>query len=60
MPLYEFYCSDCLKRVEELCSSDIVSIKCPACGKDAGRVISNFRTGRSSTGGGTASSSCGG
>ncbi|MDW7730002.1 MAG: zinc ribbon domain-containing protein [Bacillota bacterium] len=60
LPLYEFYCSDCGKKTEELCSSTVNKIKCPTCGREAGRVMSAFRTGKSSTGGGTASSNCGG
>ncbi|MGM0689424.1 MAG: FmdB family zinc ribbon protein [Bacillota bacterium] len=60
MPLYEFYCSECEKKHEELCSSTINSVQCPSCGKDAKKVLSLFRTGRSSSGGGTTSSSCGG
>jgi putative FmdB family regulatory protein len=60
LPLYEFYCSDCHKKIEELCNSDVESVKCPVCGKDAGKVLSTFRTGKSSAGGVSASSSCGG
>lgn len=60
MPLYEFYCSECDKKVEELCSSSLKSLPCPSCGKNAVKVLSLFRAGRSSSGGGAASSNCGG
>ncbi len=60
MPLYEFYCPKCDRKFEELCSSMHNNMPCPSCGKDAKKVISLFRTGGSSSGGGTASSSCGG
>jgi len=60
LPLYEFYCSDCREKKEELCSSTVKSIFCPSCGKEAGKVFSAFRTGKSSAGGGTDSSGCGG
>lgn len=60
MPIYEFFCSDCNKKFEELCSSVASERKCPSCGKDAAKVLSLFRTARSTTGGGTTSSSCGG
>ncbi|MFO7952098.1 MAG: zinc ribbon domain-containing protein [Bacillota bacterium] len=60
MPLYEFYCSTCQKKIEELCSSGVECISCPSCGKNAGRVMSTFRTGKRASGGEAASSGCGG
>jgi len=60
LPLYEFYCPVCQKKHEELCSSTVSSMNCPSCGGKADKVISAFRTGPSSKGGGTASSACGG
>ena len=61
MPLYEFYCSECQKKFEELCGSEIKSAACPECKKEAGKILSLFRTGKSSSGSGAAASSgCGG
>ncbi len=60
MPLYEFFCSECNKKHEELCSSATAYMKCPVCGNEAKKVMSLFRTGGSSSGSGTASSNCGG
>ncbi len=60
MPLYEFYCSQCQKKYEELCSSLVEQIDCPECSNKANKVFSAFQMGRSSTGSGTAPSSCGG
>lgn len=60
MPLYEFFCAHCRKKSEELCGGTVKSISCPSCGRDAGKVFSTFSTAGGSSGGGTASSSCGG
>ncbi len=60
LPLYEFYCSQCEKKHEELCSSMLDSVQCSTCGNEAKRVFSLFQTGSGSSDGGTASSSCGG
>ena len=60
MPIYEFFCTDCNEKYEELCSSLQNSLPCPSCGKEAKKVVSLFRAGSGSSGGGTTSSSCGG
>lgn len=61
VPLYEFYCSKCEKKFEELCGSDTRTAPCPQCMKEAGKVLSLFRAGKSSSGSGAAASSgCGG
>jgi putative FmdB family regulatory protein len=50
MPLYEFYCSRCDKKFEELCSSSVKKVCCPDCGKESARVFSTFRTSGASGG----------
>ncbi len=63
MPIYEFRC-ECGAKFEKLCKFNDGSLaSCPACGKESRRVMSAFRTGRSSggseTGAYSAGSSCG-
>ncbi|MDY6827671.1 MAG: zinc ribbon domain-containing protein [Bacillota bacterium] len=58
MPLYEFYCSQCNKKFEELCNSSVKNTRCPDCGKESARVFSTFRS--SGTSGGSCSSPAGG
>ncbi len=61
MPLYEFVCTNCREKFENLCRSEVDSLSCPSCGAKAKRVFSTFRSTRSSSGGSPASSgSCGG
>lgn len=61
MPLYEFVCSGCKKKTEELCSGPVESIGCPRCGAEAKKIFSTFRTGKNSSGGSVAASGgCGG
>lgn len=60
MPIYEFRCGGCGKRIEKLCpvGENGVNLKCPQCGKQGPtRVMSNFKAGIG--GGRGASSSCG-
>lgn len=60
MPLYEFLCT-CGNRFEKLCKiNDKPLSVCPVCGKDARRVVSTFRQGRSSSSGAGTFSSGGG
>ncbi len=61
MPLYEFFCSGCQRKIEELLGSPVDTITCPRCGGEAKKIFSRFRSGKSSSGGGSASSGgCGG
>ncbi|HED23687.1 MAG TPA: zinc ribbon domain-containing protein [Firmicutes bacterium] len=60
MPLYEFYCSECGKKFEELCSSSVKKVRCPSCGKESARVFSTFRTSGTSGGGCSSAASSGG
>jgi len=44
MPIYEYRCNACEQIFEEWttsCSESDESIKCPVCGGEAGRIISN-------------------
>ncbi|MDO9536399.1 MAG: zinc ribbon domain-containing protein [Bacillota bacterium] len=51
MPIYEFQC-ECGHRFERLCKmNDNPFSSCPECGGEGHRVMSAFRTGRSSSGG---------
>jgi len=59
MPLYEFNCTICCRKFEELCGSAVKNMKCPSCGSEAQRVLSAFRTGRSSSSS-SSSGGCGG
>lgn len=71
MPIYEFYCSDCNKAFDVLCSmkSDLSSITCDTCqGKNVSKKVSSFATsggtktldlgGGSEQGGGHSCGSC--
>lgn len=61
MPLYEFICSGCQRKIEELLSSPVETIACPRCGGEAKKILSRFRSSKSSSGGdGAASGGCGG
>lgn len=60
MPLYEFNCLKCSRKYEELCGSTVKSITCPQCGGEAQKILSAFRTGRSSSGSTSSSGGCGG
>jgi len=60
MPLYEFYCDRCGKKIEELCRSGVTAIQCVSCGGEARKLISAFRKGRGSSGGGASSGGCSG
>ncbi len=65
MPIYEFLCG-CGHRFEKLCKIDEgAAFSCPQCGGEGRRVMSAFRTGRSSSfdgggdiGGSSGCSSC--
>ncbi len=60
MPIYEFRCA-CGRQFEKLCRmNEQGAVSCPACGEEARRIMSSFRTGGGSGEGGSASgSSCG-
>ncbi|MFY9114170.1 MAG: zinc ribbon domain-containing protein [Dethiobacteria bacterium] len=63
MPLYEFFCSKCNRRFEQLCSSGHKEgIECPQCGSEAKRVFSTFccksGSGGSGPSGGSSCSGC--
>lgn len=61
MPLYEFYCPQCRKKFEELCRTSLDSVPCPRCAAESKKLLSAFRTGKSSSGEGSiASGGCGG
>ncbi len=47
MPIYEFYCSDCKKAFDVLCSmkTDLSTITCDTChGKNVRKKVSSFAT----------------
>ncbi|MBI2251559.1 MAG: zinc ribbon domain-containing protein [Armatimonadetes bacterium] len=51
MPIYEFKCSHCNNKFEEICASDleIKDLTCPNCGnKELKRLISLFSSSRGS------------
>lgn len=61
MPMYEFSCSGCGHRFEEIVfkSSDEEDLECPECGsRDVKRALSAFAV--STKGGGLAGPSCSG
>ncbi len=43
MPMYDFYCSRCEQKFEELVSRDQQDVPCPKChGTDTRRLMSRF------------------
>ncbi|MEA2268720.1 MAG: hypothetical protein QOC64_1330 [Solirubrobacteraceae bacterium] len=43
MPIYEYRCSGCAERFEELVRNPDVAVACPACGSaEAQRLLSTF------------------
>ncbi|HBL37374.1 MAG TPA: hypothetical protein DDZ55_11260 [Firmicutes bacterium] len=61
MPIYEFSCSECKHKFEELCKCNTDSLPCPKCGgKNTNRLVSSFAvTGDSRTKGSGSSCGCG-
>ncbi|HOT28598.1 MAG TPA: zinc ribbon domain-containing protein [Candidatus Ozemobacteraceae bacterium] len=68
MPIYEFYCSDCNKAFDVLCSmkTDLSTIACDTChGKNVSKKVSSFATSGGTktldlgSGGGGGGHSCG-
>ncbi len=62
MPIYEYACTSCDQRFEELIvrSSDEAAVKCPACGaRDVARQISRPASTRGGPSGGGAPPACG-
>lgn len=60
MPIYEFRCGNCGKRIEKLCSvgESGQNLQCPHCGKPGlDRVMSSFSA--AGLDGGRSSTSCG-
>jgi len=57
MPIFEFKCSDCDYKFEELVPNSETKLKCPKCGSEnTGKLMSTFAA--SVTGGSSASPSC--
>ena len=50
MPIYEFRCECCSTLTEKICRSDVQTIDCPQCGKEARRIVSVFSAGASNSG----------
>ncbi len=64
MPIYEFKCVSCDKKIEQFCKmgEDGSSFKCPECGAGVKKILSAFRSpgtdGGSNNCGSCSSSSC--
>ncbi|MCP4685282.1 MAG: zinc ribbon domain-containing protein [bacterium] len=58
MPIFEFKCSDCDHKFEDLVPNSETRLKCPKCGSEnTGKLMSTFAA--SAPGGGPAAPSCG-
>jgi len=59
MPIYEYRCSDCENKFEELVSRLEAAVSCPKCGSDnTSRLISMFCASGTSSPAGHGGSSC--